>query len=75
MLLMHGAADKTVLPKNSRNLAARVNEVGGSAELEIYPETSHIGLIAPLVAPLRGTGSELDDFAAFINKVASDSLR
>ncbi|WP_353223648.1 alpha/beta hydrolase [Salinisphaera sp. C84B14] len=75
MLLMHGAADKTVLPKNSRNLAARVNEVGGSAELEIYPKTSHIGLIAPLVAPLRGTGSELDDFAAFINKVASDSLR
>jgi len=75
MLLMHGAADTTVYPKNSRNMAARINDVGGMAELEIYPKTSHIGLVAPLAAPLRLTGSELDDFAAFVKKVVSDSPR
>ena len=75
MLLMHGAADTTVYPKNSRNMAARMNDVGGTVELEIYPKTSHIGLVAPLAAPLRSTGSELDDFAAFVKKVVSDSPR
>ncbi|WP_353180436.1 alpha/beta hydrolase [Salinisphaera sp. T5B8] len=75
MLLMHGAADTTVEPANSRNLAARVNAAGGAAELHIYAKTSHIGLIAPLAAPLRMTGSELDDVASFVKKVASDSSR
>ncbi|WP_353248077.1 alpha/beta hydrolase [Salinisphaera sp. T31B1] len=75
MLLMHGSADKTVYPKNSRNLAQKVNDSGGSAILEIYPGVGHIGLIAPLAAPLRMTGSELDDFADFVKQVSTDSQR
>lgn len=75
MLLMHGDADETVYPKNSRNLAEKINDSGGSAILKLYPGVTHIGLIAPLAAPLRMTGSELDDFADFVKQVASDSNR
>lgn len=66
MLLMHGADDRTVAPDNSRNLAAAVNAAGGTAALKIYPDTGHSDILAPLAAPLRATGDELDDIAAFI---------
>ena len=75
MLLMHGAADETVYPKNSRNLANKIKASGGSARLEIYPDVGHIGLIAPLAAPLRMTGDQLDVFANFVKEIASDSPR
>ena len=75
MLLMHGAADETVYPKNSRNLANKIKASGGSAQLEIYPDVGHIGLIAPLAAPLRMTGDQLDVFADFVKEIASDSPR
>lgn len=75
MLLMHGGDDDTVYSKNSRNLADRVNAAGGSAKLEIFPNTGHIGLIAPLAAPLRLTGNELDSFAHFVKEVVADSHR
>ncbi|MES1929096.1 alpha/beta hydrolase [Salinisphaera dokdonensis CL-ES53] len=75
MLLMHGDADETVYPKNSRNLVDKINEAGGLAKLEIYPGVGHIGLIAPLAAPLRMTGSQLDAFEAFVKEVVSDSPR
>ena len=75
MLLMHGDADETVYPKNSRNMARKVNASGGSAVLKIYPGVGHIGMIAPLAAPLRFYGSQLDDFAAFINEASSADSR
>jgi len=75
MLLMHGDADNTVYPKNSRNLATKINDSGGSAILKIYPGVDHVGLIAPFAAPLRMTGDELDDFADFVKQVATDSHR
>ncbi|ROO24533.1 alpha/beta hydrolase [Salinisphaera orenii MK-B5] len=75
MLLMHGAADRTVAPENSRNMASRVNDRGGEARLKIYPETTHVGLIAPLAAPLRLAGNQLDDITDFVTKVVSDRNR
>ena len=75
MLLMHGGADRTVAPENSRNMASRVNDRGGEARLKIYPETTHVGLIAPLAAPLRLAGDQLDDIADFVTKVVSDRNR
>lgn len=75
MLLMHGEADETVLPKNSRNLAQKINDSNGSAILKLYPGVTHIGMIAPFAAPLRLTGSQLDDFADFVKQVSTDRNR
>jgi acetyl esterase/lipase len=46
MLLMHGEDDETVLVKNTRNLAARIQRAGGPVETVIYPEMSHTKIIA-----------------------------
>jgi len=73
MLLMHGGDDHTVAIKNSRNMADRVNAAGGSAALEIYPGTGHIGLIAPLAAPLRFLGGQLDAIEKFVKERSADS--
>ncbi len=48
MLLMHGEDDETVLVKNSRNLAARIQRAGGPVETVIYPEMSHTKIIATI---------------------------
>lgn len=72
MLLMHGSADTTVLPKNTTNMAARVNESGGSAKVKIYPGVDHVMLIAPLAAALRFKGDELDRIADFVNLHVTD---
>ncbi len=72
MLLLHGGADATVLPKNSTNMAARVNESGGSAKVKIYPGVGHGMLLAPLAATLRFKGDALDRIADFVNLHVSD---
>lgn len=72
MLLLHGGADTTVLPKNTTNMAAKVNEYGGSAKVKIYPGVDHVMLIAPLAAALRFKGDELDRIENFVNLHISD---
>lgn len=73
MLLLHGGADKTVSPKDSKLLARLVREAGGKAKVIIYEGVGHIQLIAQLAAPLRWMGSQLDDIAAFIHEVLHGS--
>lgn len=51
MLLIHGASDQIVWPKNSRNLADKVNALGGSAK---YLELSDTGHFSPLFQSARG---------------------
>ena len=62
MLLIHGQDDRLVYPKNSVNLAAKVNAAGGQAKLVVLPKTGHVktlfqagrglGGLAPEVEPL-----------------------
>lgn len=73
MLLLHGAADQTVFPKNSKNLAAAVNASGGNAKVKIYPGVNHVMLVAPLAATLRFKGDELDQIADFVTDHVADS--
>lgn len=73
MLLMHGGDDHTVAIKNSRNMVDRVNAAGGSAMLKIYPGKGHVGLVAPLAAPLRLLGDQLDAIEQFIAMQQPDS--
>lgn len=68
LLLLHGANDDKVWPKNTRNLAARVAAKGGSVETHIYPDMSHARIVAVLAAPLRRFGDVLDRVADFIGR-------
>jgi len=68
-LLLHGADDETVLPANSERLARALIAAGNRAELRLYPDVGHVGLVAALAAPLRWLAPVLADVAAFLDSL------
>ncbi|HEY2466011.1 MAG TPA: alpha/beta hydrolase [Steroidobacteraceae bacterium] len=66
MLLVHGLKDDTVLPKNSRNLAAALRALGVPVTLKLYPKVSHADTVAALTALLRGRAPTLADITEFV---------
>jgi len=58
-LLVHGAADDTVYPRNSEHLAAAWRQTGAPIELKLYPGVGHIDVVAAFAdllqsrAPIR----------------------
>lgn len=64
-LLLHGSSDKTVYPRNSIALAARLNGVGATAEVKLYEGVSHVGIIIALARPLRDKVPALADIITF----------
>ncbi|WP_299308442.1 alpha/beta hydrolase [uncultured Croceicoccus sp.] len=69
-LLMFGAKDETVLPRNSEALAQRLRAGGVAATLRRYDGVGHVGIVASLARPLRGNSPALSDMAAFVRAVA-----
>jgi len=65
-LLLHGASDRLVLPKNTINLAERLQEAGGRVEEKIYPGVKHIRLLVSLATPFQNGVPVMDDIAGFI---------
>ena len=65
-LLAYGAEDRTVRPRNSEALAARLRAGGVRVELRAYPKLSHVGLLLAFARPFRGRAPVLDDVASFI---------
>jgi acetyl esterase/lipase len=68
MLLVHGLEDQTVLPKNSRNLAAALQAMGVPVTLKLYPKMAHADTAAALTALLRGRAPTLADIQTFIGR-------
>ena len=68
LLLLHGEDDDVVWVKNTRNLAAAVSKAGGPVETVIYPEMSHLWIVATLAAPLRGRSDVLQQVADFVRR-------
>lgn len=66
MLLATGTDDTTVLPKNTRNLAARLRGFHSPVEEKYYPGTGHIGIILSLAPGFRGRTSLRKDMLDFI---------
>ena len=66
MLLFHGAADTTVWPKNSRNLAAALTLKGDSVRLLVLPNLEHADTVASLSIPARKRAPVLSEIAAFV---------
>lgn len=71
MLLIAGADDTTVDPKNTRSLAAKVRAAGGSVTATIYPGVDHLGAITAFATaiPLNDTAIR-DETLDFIRKNA-----
>ena len=54
MLLVHGAQDVTVRPKNSRNLATALERHGVPVTLKLYEGVAHAGTVAAFSPLARG---------------------
>jgi acetyl esterase/lipase len=65
-LLLHGADDIDVSPKNSNHLAARLREAGALVQEHVYPHMAHLGVLLDLSPLLQGRASVMDDIANFI---------
>ena len=68
VLLIHGLSDTTVLLRNSRNLAARIGELGGEVTLIEYPKIGHAPMVGAFAVPLRWLAPTLEDVTAFVRQ-------
>lgn len=67
-LLVHGLKDRTVAPKNSRNLAAALSAHGVPVTLKPYPTLDHADTVAALSLPARGRAPILADIEVFVRQ-------
>ena len=65
--LGHGTADTVVRVRNSRNLAAAMHRVGGTATLRTYDGLSHNDLVMALTGPLAYKGPILAEATDFLH--------
>ncbi|WP_095012356.1 alpha/beta hydrolase [Tsuneonella mangrovi] len=72
ILLLQGAADETVRPKNARNLAAALRAKGGVVEEREFAGMSHAGIIMALSKPFAQGDKVLDPILAFLGRVRAD---
>lgn len=68
-LLLVGAKDTLVRPRNSEALAAKLRDAGVPVTLKSYPEVGHIGILTAIARPFRGKAPVVDDMAAFAGRV------
>jgi acetyl esterase/lipase len=70
-LLVAGAEDTLVRPRQTAALAQRLNAAGVSAETRLYSGVGHIGVMTALARPLRGKAPVLQDAADFAARVTA----
>jgi acetyl esterase/lipase len=66
MLLLQGAADTTVLPRNSGAMARRLRAQGNSVQEILYPGVGHIEIMTALTATFRKRAPTLNDTLRFL---------
>lgn len=74
-LLLHGAKDDTVYPRNSTALAAALKGAGVDVTLKLYPDLGHVGIVTAFSRPLRGKAPVLADVASFVKRVTAGNSR
>jgi len=65
MFLATGARDRTVLPRNTTALAAKLRRAGAAVETRIYPKLGHISMLLAVLPYLAWRGRVLRDVLAF----------
>lgn len=68
LLLLAGADDTTVKPRNTVSLAGKVRAAGGVAEDKLYPGLGHIGIVTAFAPLFQRRAPVLDDIWAFISR-------
>jgi len=68
-LLLHGAGDGTVYPRNSERLAQQLRSAGAEAEIRLYPGVGHVEIVMALAKPFRRKAPVLGDIALFARRV------
>jgi acetyl esterase/lipase len=71
MFLASGAADSTVMPRNTTALAARLSRHGVFAQAKIYPRLGHIGMILALLPYLSWRAPVLRELVTFVSACRS----
>jgi acetyl esterase/lipase len=66
MLLLTGARDDTVYPRNTARLSARIRERGGWVETIVYPGIGHRLILGAISWPLRFSAPVRDDVVRFV---------
>jgi len=66
MLLMQGATDKIVWPRNAQSLANQLRREGEPVELKLYPDIGHMAILFAMSRPFRAKAPVLDDTVSFI---------
>lgn len=69
MMLLTGTVDTTVRPKNARNLARRLKEVGAAVIEKEYAGQGHEDIAMALSLPFRKKAPVLDDTSTFLLRV------
>jgi len=67
MLLLAGADDTTVYPRNTVSLAARIASKGGAVQSRIFPGLGHIGLVTAIAPIFQGRAPVLAAVTDFIS--------
>ena len=66
MLLVHGTADRVVMPHNSKRLAERLKQLGAPVTLRLYAGVNHTDTVASLAGAFRRRAPALADSASFL---------
>jgi acetyl esterase/lipase len=64
--LATGADDRTVAPRHTRDLAARLQAAGVPVETRVYPGVSHVGIVTALGPLFGGRAPVRRDVTAFL---------
>ena len=67
LLLLYGAEDTTVFPRNIKSLAAKVNQKRGAVEVHIYKDIDHYSLLSALSIPYQENQAVLGDIIQFLD--------
>jgi acetyl esterase/lipase len=71
LLLLWGADDDTVGPRNLESLARVQRAAGGRVETKVYENVDHIDILLALSRPFRGRAPVLDDVTDFARQVTA----
>lgn len=67
-LLLHGAEDGTVSPRNTTEFAEKLRRAGGMADAVILPDIGHYRIILSVARPFDDIAPVNDRIAAFIDR-------
>lgn len=65
-LLIHGATDRTVYPRNSENLAAALRGAGVPVRLQLYADRGHVDIMLGLSSALDSDHRLMTDLLSFL---------